>query len=378
MYGKMNLDITPKVITPRHNDELEIMIVDDNPKNLKVLSEILKKESYRVRTMNNGKLALRSLAMKSVDLILLDINMPDLNGYEVTSIIKSNEHLKDIPIILITALTSVENKLKGFELGAVDYITKPLILEEVQARVSTHLKLREATRILHLKNSNLESLVNKKVTEITSAHLTTVFAMVELAESRDDDTGSHVKRIGEFCKKISELACEIDYDNLIDDEFIHNIYIASPLHDIGKIGIRDAILLKPGKLTVDEFEEMKKHVVIGADRLDAIGNVTPSNAFIKMGASIARYHHEKWNGKGYAIGLKGKEIPIEARIMAIADVYDALRSKRIYKEAFSHEEATKIMLQGKGEHFDPKLLELFIDNVEWFNLTYNELSGKNI
>jgi putative two-component system response regulator len=366
------------IIKTRENASFEILIVDDNPQNLKVLSEILRQVSYKVRTTTSGRLALKSLALKPVDLILLDINMPELNGYEVAETIKSDMQLKDIPIILITALSSIEDKLKGFEKGAVDYITKPFMLEEVLVRVETHLKLKEARQLLQLENQKLEKLVNEKVLEITSAHLTTVFAMVELAESRDDDTGKHVKRIGEYCRKLSEFAMEASYDIAIDAAFLHNIYIASPLHDIGKIGISDAILLKPGKLTAEEFENIKAHVIIGAEKLEAIASVSPENAFIKMGARIARYHHEKWDGSGYMAGLSGKTIPIEARIMAIADVYDALRSKRIYKLPFSHDEALKIMLEGRGAHFDPTLLDLFLENAAWFDGQYNRLSGKGL
>jgi putative two-component system response regulator len=365
------------LIKTRENANFEILIVDDNPQNLKVLSEILKRESYRVRTTNSGKFALKSLNIKPVDLILLDINMPDMNGYEVADHIKADPALSEIPIILITALSSIEDKLKGFKSGAVDYITKPFIVEEVLARVDTHLKLKEAKHLLKRENQNLEKLVNEKVLEITSAHLTTVFAMVELAESRDDDTGKHVKRIGEYCRKISELTKASGYDQTVDDSFVHNIYIASPLHDIGKIGISDTVLLKPGKLTADEFEIIKTHVVIGAEKLEAISSVSPENKFLQMGARIARYHHEKWDGSGYMAGLGGVAIPIEARIMAIADVYDALRSKRIYKLPFTHNEALEIMIEGRAKHFDPTLLDLFLEHAEWFDLQYNRLSGKS-
>ncbi|MBS7525634.1 response regulator [Fusibacter paucivorans] len=366
-----------RIIQSRKNENFEVLIVDDNPQNLKVLSEILKRESYRVRTTTSGKLALKSLAMKPVDLILLDINMPELSGYEVAERLKADDALNEIPVILITALSSIEDKLKGFKTGAVDYITKPFMLEEVLARVDTHLKLKEARRLLKMENQNLEKMVNEKVLEITSAHLTTVFAMVELAESRDDDTGKHVKRIGEYCRKLSELLRESGYDLTVDDSFVHNIYIASPLHDIGKIGISDAILLKPGKLTADEFEIIKTHVVIGAEKLEAVSSVSPDNKFLQMGARIARYHHEKWDGSGYMAGLSETAIPIEARIMAIADVYDALRSKRIYKHAYIHDEALQIMREGRSKHFDPTLLDLFFKHADWFDLQYNRLSGKS-
>lgn len=375
MYGTEMKHIDPKIFELKDNHELEIMVVDDNQKNLKVLSEILKSERYKVRTVNNGILALKSLRIKPVDLVLLDVNMPEMTGYEVAQEMKKEESLSEIPIILITALSTVEDKLKGFASGAVDYITKPFMIEEVEARVKTHIRLSEAQKLLKEENHKLARKVNEKVEAITNAHLTTVFAMVEIAESRDDDTGKHVKRIAEYCKKMAELLKAIDYDPRIDDDFIRNIYIASPLHDIGIVGVRDSILLKPGKLTDSEFTNMREHVKIGGDRLDDIAKISPENDFIRMGATIARYHHEKYDGSGYLMNLSGSEIPIEARIMAIADVYDALRSKRIYKEAFSHEKAMAIISEARASQFDPTIVDVFLENQVWFKNKFDELSG---
>ncbi|WP_430886513.1 response regulator [Fusibacter sp. JL216-2] len=363
------------VLRHKENSEFEILIVDDNSKNLKVLSSILIKKEYKIRTAQNGLMALNSLKKRPVDLILLDINMPVMDGFELCQKLKSIEAFSEIPIIFITALSSLDDKMKGFEMGAVDFITKPFMIEEVQARVKAHLKLIESRELLEVKNKELQKIVNKKVKLLASSHIATVFAMVQLAEARDDDTGKHIARISRYCKRLAELAYESNNFPEIDLEFIDNIEIASPLHDIGKIGIRDVILLKPGKLIESEFDIMKTHVNIGARNLQIVADSTPENGFIQMGILIAKYHHEKWDGTGYTQELKGNEIPVCARIMTIADVYDALRSKRVYKKAFSHEKSMEIMDDMCGVNFDPKLYEIFYNHQSWFENTYNKLSG---
>ncbi len=219
-------------------------------------------------------------------------------------------------------------------------------------------------------NYELEKLVNEKVQEISESQMATIFALVKLAESRDDDTGAHVERTSFLCKLMAECLKKLpEYENLIDDSYIDNIYKASPLHDIGKVGIPDNILLKPGKLTFEEFEIMKTHVDLGYNTLSEVENAYPANSFLKMGMDITRYHHEKWNGNGYPLGLKEKEIPLSARIMALVDVYDALRSKRVYKEAFDRERSIDIIKAGSGVHFDPVLVQVFLEhNAEFENI----------
>lgn len=216
-------------------------------------------------------------------------------------------------------------------------------------------------------NIELEEIVNKKVAEISESQIATIYALVKLAESRDDDTGTHIERTSMLCKLMAQyLSLLPECKEIINDKYIDNIYKASPLHDIGKVGIPDSILLKPGKLTKEEFDIMKSHTTIGYKTLSEVQRKYKNNGFIKMGMEIAKYHHEKWDGTGYPIGLSGNEIPVSARIMAIVDVYDALRSKRVYKEAFSHEKACEIINEGRGKHFDPLIVEVFFENHEKF------------
>ena len=223
-------------------------------------------------------------------------------------------------------------------------------------------------------SQHLELLVDEKVREISSSQMATIYALIKLSESRDDDTGAHIERTASFCRLLAEKARSIaEYENAITDIFIETIYKASPLHDIGKVGIPDSILLKPGKLTEDEFTIMKSHVRIGYDTLSKVGQQYDKNDFLKMGMDIALYHHEKWNGSGYNKGLKGDTIPLSARIMALADVYDALRSKRVYKEAFSHEKSIEIISSSKGSHFDPALVDVFIQNQVEFESLYESI-----
>lgn len=223
--------------------------------------------------------------------------------------------------------------------------------------------LLENRVILERYNTQLEELVNEKVNEISESQMSTIFALVKLAESRDDETGAHVERTAELCKLMAlYLKEDPKYSNIIDNEYIDNIYKASPLHDIGKVGIPDNILLKKGRLTKDEFQIMKSHVEIGYETLKEVHSKYEVNSFLKMGMDITRNHHEKWDGTGYPRGIKGEDIPLSGRIMAIVDVYDALRSKRVYKEAYSHAKSMKLIKQNRGKHFDPKLVDVFIQH----------------
>ncbi len=237
--------------------------------------------------------------------------------------------------------------------------------------------MKEAEEKLERYNKHLEEMVSDKVKEISEAQMSTIFALVKLSESRDDDTGAHIERTASFCKLLAEKARRHPaYADQIDDVFSDSIYKASPLHDIGKVGISDAILLKPGKLTQEEFVIMKTHVDIGYQTLMRIGQHYKNNAFLKMGIDITRYHHEKWDGTGYQEGLSGDAIPLSARIMAISDVYDALRSKRVYKEAYSHEKSCAVLMESRGRHFDPRLIDIFMEANTEFETLYNSLSGR--
>ena len=350
-------------------DEANIMIVDDTLANLRLLEGMLRDKGYNVRPFPRDRFALNAAKNDPPDLILLDINMPEMNGFEVCDVLKEADDTRDIPVIFISALNEIKDKIDAFSAGGVDYVTKPFQFEEVQARVDTHLKLRRLQVELERHNGQLESLVQEKIgevleakEEISQAQLATIVAMSKIAESRDDDTGKHIERVQAYCRTLAvKLHTMPEYERIIDDEYIENLSQASPLHDIGKVGIPDAVLCKPGKLTDEEFETMETHTVLGAETLQAVKAQYPNNAFVNMGIEIARSHHEKWNGMGYPDGLSGEEIPLCARIMTVADVYDALRSDRCYKKAFSHEKSRDIIQNDSGTHFDASLANAFLD-----------------
>lgn len=336
------------------NQNSNILIVDDTIENLTLLARMLKDCGYVARPVPNGRLALQAARGEKPDLILLDITMPEMDGYEICRQMKQDPFLKDIPILFISALTQTLEKVKAFEAGGVDYISKPFQFEEVKARVETHLHL-------HKLQLGLEDQVERQVKEIVELQMGMIFGLAKLAEARDRDTGRHLERIQILCRRFSEeLRKNPLFSNQIDDKFCDMIFHASPLHDIGKVAIEDKILLKPGKLTTEEFEKMKQHTIIGATTLEEVQYRFPNNEFLNMGIRIARWHHEKWDGTGYPDGLSGVSIPICARIMTIVDVYDAVRSKRVYKDPVPHEEACEIILSERGTHFDPAVIDVFI------------------
>lgn len=333
--------------------DANIMVVDDTVANLALLTRMLKDCGYNVRPVPNGRLALQAIRRDKPDLILLDITMPEMDGYEVCQHLKRDPELKEIPVIFISALSETSEKIKAFEAGGVDYVTKPFQFDEVKARVETHLKL-------HRFQMSLEDQVEKQVKEIVELQMGMIFGLAKLAEARDNDTGKHLERIQVLCKLFAdELHLHPKYQEQVDVTYCDRIFHASPLHDIGKVGIADNILLKPGKLTAEEFEIMKTHALIGSQTLEAVQQRFPNNEFLMMGISIARSHHEKWNGQGYPDGLSGETIPLSARIMAIVDVYDAIRSRRVYKPPVSHQETVEIIQRDSGTHFDPALIKVF-------------------
>lgn len=344
------------------------MIVDDTPQNLKLLENMLGAEGYLISAFLDGATALKVATMKPPDLVLLDINMPGMSGFEVCARFKAEKQLESIPIIFLSALNEVSDKVRAFQVGGVDYITKPFQIEEIHARVKTHLAIRGLQESLASHNNNLRGLVNEQIKEILATkealfktQLATILAFSKLAEVRDDETGQHVERTRVFCRMLTEqLSIQGTEGWKIDNTFVNNIYFASSLHDIGKVAIRDEILLKPGKLTPIEFEIMKTHTVVGAKTLQTMLEQYSENAFITMGIEISLSHHEKWDGSGYPQKLKGKSIPLSARIMALADVYDALTSSRHYKVAFSHDKSRDIILEGRGTHFDPEVIDAFL------------------
>jgi putative two-component system response regulator len=338
------------------------MVVDDTPENLRLLENLLVERGYRVFALPNGERALRAAAKNPPDLILLDIDMPGLSGYDVCEQLKADGKLAEIPVIFISALCETADKLRAFEAGGVDYVTKPIKFDEVAARVATHLKLRALQASLEEQNKRLEDIVAAQVKTISESQMATIFALAKLAENRDTDTGEHLERVQEYCRVLAlGLQQASRYSPVITDEFIANICQASPLHDVGKVAIPDHVLLKPGKLSAEEFEVMKAHAAIGAQTLMAVLARYPSNAFVRMGIDIARSHHERWDGTGYPEGLAGEAIPLAARVMAVVDVYDAFRSDRCYRNGLDHPSTRKIVVDGRATQFDPAIVDKFLE-----------------
>ena len=357
-------------------EKTNIMLVDDTPENLKFLENMLQNYGYNTTAFPSGAMALRAAERTPPDLILLDIMMPEMDGFEVCHKLKEDEKLKEIPVIFISALDNTTDKVRAFSEGGVDYVTKPFQQEEVLSRIRTHLNLRRSQQELQKYSLHLEELVDEKVKEISESQVATIHALSSLAEYRDDDTGQHIKRTQVFCKLLAEqLQDNPKCSDRITDSFVYNIYCAAPLHDIGKVGIADDILLKPGKLTDEEFEIMKGHVMIGVKTLQSVQKDYPNNEFINIGVNLTRAHHEKWDGSGYPDGVAGEDIPLCGRIMAVVDVYDALRSKRPYKEPFTHEKAVEIIQKDSGTHFDPDMVEAFMSVEKEFARIRDEFDG---
>jgi len=345
-----------------------VMVVDDTPDNLSLMSSLLKDE-YKVKVASNGEKALKiAIAENPPDLILLDIMMPGMDGYEVCQKLKTDPKTHDIPVIFLTAKAEVEDEKKGLDLGAVDYITKPISPPIVLARVKTHLALKSSADFLRDKNAFLETEVAKRTRELTAIQDVTILAMASLAETRDTDTGNHIRRTQHYVKVLAEkLRNHPRFEHYLDDYTIAMLFKSAPLHDIGKVGIPDRILLKPGRFIPEEFEIMKTHTTLGCKAIESAEKSlgTPVE-FLSMAKEIALYHQEKWDGSGYPEGISGDDIPISARLMAVADVYDALISRRVYKEGMPHEKAVEIILEGKGKHFDPDMVDAFLELQEEF------------
>lgn len=317
-----------------------ILVVDDTPDNIEVLRWVLQ-EDYQVMAATHGKKALKiAQGTPKPDLILLDVMMPDVDGYDVCRQLKADPRTSRIPVIFLTTKDETENEKMGLEIGAVDYIHKPIKPSIVQARVRTHLKLYD-------QNRQLEKKVLERTAELHETRLEITQRLGRAAEFRDNETGMHVIRMGHYSRLIASALG-------VDDEWADMILHAAPMHDVGKIGIPDRILLKPGKLSPAEWEIMKTHSTIGG-KIFSEG----TSRIMKMSQSIALTHHEKWDGSGYPEGLMGEEIPLEGRIVAVADVFDALISERPYKEAWPVENSVKLIEMESGKHFDPQVVQAF-------------------
>jgi putative two-component system response regulator len=345
-----------------------VLVVDDTPENLSLMSALLK-DHYKVKVANHGEKGLKiAQSDNPPDLILLDIMMPDIDGYEVCRRLKAHAATRDIPVIFLTAKSETEDEQKGLELGAVDYITKPISPSIVLARVATQLSLKASADFLRDKNDFLEQEVAKRTQEVMAIQEVTILAMASLAETRDSDTGNHIRRTQYYVLALAEaLKPHPRFASFLTPYNTQMLFRSAPLHDIGKVGIPDCILLKPGRFTPEEFEIMKTHTTLGRDAIahaeDALGTKVE---FLSMAKDIALYHQEKWDGTGYPEGLSGNAIPISARLMALADVYDALISRRVYKEGMSHAQAVDIIVQGRGSHFDPDIVDGFLAIQEEF------------
>lgn len=339
-----------------------ILVVDDTPDNLSLMMELLKSD-YTVQLANGGERALK-LAGRSPhpDLILLDIMMPGMDGYEVCQKLKANPQTQEIPVVFLTAKTDVEDEKKGLEMGGVDYITKPISPPIVLARVRIHLALKAHSDFLRDKSEFLEAEVKKRTREVVAIQDVTILVLASLAETRDSDTGNHITRTQLYVKALAQyLAANPKFARQLTESYIQMLFKSAPLHDIGKVGIPDRILLKPGRLDPEEFEIMKTHTTLGRDAIEhAEKRLGIQVGFLSMAKDIALSHQEKWDGSGYPQGLAGEAIPLAARLMAIADVYDALISRRVYKEGMPHEKAVAIIQDGRCSHFDPDLVDAFV------------------
>ena len=346
-----------------------VLVVDDTPENLSMMSDLLQ-DLYRVKVAPGGERALKiARSGAPPDLILLDVMMPDMDGYAVCRALMDDPATRHIPIVFLTALSDPVDEEMGLALGAVDYISKPISPPIVLARVRAHLAMKQAADFLRDQNAFLEQEVARRIEEVRAVQDATIVMLSSLAEARDNDTGSHILRTQHYVRALAEaLRHHPRFRAALDsDEAIDLLYKSAPLHDIGKVGIPDHILLKPGRLTDAEFEVMKTHCALGhraivqAER--RLGRRVP---FLDIAKEIALYHQEKWDGTGYPEGLAGDAIPVSARLMAVADVYDALISVRPYKGALSHAEATAIIRSGRGTHFDPDVADAFAALAETF------------
>ncbi|MDX9827840.1 MAG: response regulator [Spirochaetia bacterium] len=340
-----------------------IMVVDDTQENLVLLATILQPEGYKVMTLLDGKMAVDAARLRSPDLILMDIMMPKMDGYTACGILKADPKTASIPVIFLSALSDPADKIKAFEKGAVDYITKPFNVMEVRARVGVHLELKSLRAALEAHNAKLEEKVRQQVEELSQGHLSLITTMTKLATVRDTETGEHIERTRRLCRLMAQLlGKDPRFSSVVDQAFMENIYNASPLHDIGKVAISDAILRKDDELTPEEYERMKQHTVIGAEYLAQALAKSPKNSYLKMGMEIAGNHHERWDGSGYPAGISGQDIPLSARIMSLADVYDALRSERVYKRAIDHAEVVAMIAEQRALSFDPAIVDIFMEH----------------
>ena len=359
----------PAMFRRRSTDDEIILIVDDMPENLNVLGELLHGAGYHVKVATNGLTAL-NLANQQPrpSLILLDVMMPEMDGHEVLRQLRSNINTREIPVIFLTAMNSDDDEERAFGEGIADYITKPLKPALALARVRSQLLVRQARRWLQDQNLALEAEVKRRMQENDLIQAVSIRALAHLAETRDNETGAHIQRTQSYIRLLAtRLVDHPRFATTLNNKYIEVLSRSAPLHDIGKVGIPDHILLKPEKLTPDEWVIMKTHTTIGSDAIAlAERDIDTSVEFLRQAKEIARSHHERWDGTGYPDGLAGDTIPLSARLMAIADVFDALISKRVYKPAITFSEVYRIMQEGRDKHFDPDIIDNFLAGYKEF------------
>ena len=351
-----------------NTDRPIVLVVDDTPENIDVVTGVLEDE-YRVKVALNGKKAL-ALAGESPlpDIILLDIMMPGMDGYETCRRLKDSPRTAGIPVVFVTALNDTGDEAMGLSLGAVDYITKPIVPELLKIRVRNHMELKR-------HRDHLKDLVRERTRELSLTREVTIEALADLAETRDPETGGHIKRTQHYVRLLAEyIRQKHGYTQLLNDELVELLFLSAPLHDVGKVGVPDNILLKPGKLTDDEFETMKLHTVYGARSLRSAAKKLGNSSFLTLAGEIACTHHEKWDGSGYPHGLAAHDIPLSGRLMAVADIYDALVTRRIYKPPFPEARAVGIIHKMRGHHLDPGLVDAFLDLREDFRGVANNFA----
>ncbi|MCR4422543.1 MAG: response regulator [Spirochaetales bacterium] len=357
---------------------MNILLIDDNKDNLYILSAVINKNfTVKIFIAENFNEANDYLKKEQIHLIFLDIIMPNKSGIEYLKELKNSPEYSNIPVIMITAIEDSNTKFACFEAGAVDYITKPFNPKELVLRLKNHLQLISMQNELITYNKYMNELISLKVKEVINTRNVTIFALAKLAESRDTETGRHLLRIMNYCKFIAEQLAETSEIYKIDSNFIDTIYHSSILHDIGKVGIPDSILLKPGKLTTSEFEIIKTHTIIGGKTLEEAESMLQFSDFLRIGKEICFSHHERWDGKGYPYGLKEEEIPLSARIVSLADVFDALMSKRVYKPKLTFEETYSIITEEEEGRFDPAILKIFKEKAYEFKKMFEDYYGED-